>query len=263
MSLRTGSEFSESEWPLHLAWAQELGNAGWIGLESVSEWLTWLAGSEQEYTEKLLEPDRLAMTAVVELRGSKQIVGDLMITIEDRGPRPRSAQQVSRKQVEIGYCLDPAYTGHGYDTEEVREVLRYCVEDLAVHRIVANCFADNGTSWRLMERIGMRREIHAIADSMHRSGEWHDSYGYAVPVSTSPPYGTTPSNKDPASPRPHPSDAPRHRVPRPHPLPAPVRQHSGAGPAGGWIDDGLTSHVGTDQESIYLAHGALAPRATF
>lgn len=123
-----------------------MGNAGWIGLESVTEWLTWLAGSEQEYTEKFLEPDRLAMTAVVELRGSKQIVGDLMIKIEDRGPRPRSAQQVSHKQVEIGYCLDPGYTGHGYATEAVREVLRYCFEDLAVHRIVTNCFADNETS---------------------------------------------------------------------------------------------------------------------
>jgi RimJ/RimL family protein N-acetyltransferase len=82
--------------------------------------------------------------------------------------------------VEIGYCLDPQYTGQGYATEAVRQVLRYCFDDLGVHRIVANCFADNETSWRLLERLGMRRAIHAVADSLHRSGKWLDSYGYAL-----------------------------------------------------------------------------------
>jgi RimJ/RimL family protein N-acetyltransferase len=46
--------------------------------------------------------------------------------------------------------------------------------------VVANCFLDNNTSWHLMERVGMRRETHAVSESLHRSGEWLDTVGYAV-----------------------------------------------------------------------------------
>ena len=51
---------------------------------------------------------------------------------------------------------------------------------LGLRRVVAGCFAANTASWRLMERVGMRREEHAIRDALHRSGEWMDSYGYAL-----------------------------------------------------------------------------------
>jgi RimJ/RimL family protein N-acetyltransferase len=46
--------------------------------------------------------------------------------------------------------------------------------------VVARCFSDNEASWRLMERLGMRRELHAVRASLHRSGEWLDVYGYAM-----------------------------------------------------------------------------------
>ena len=31
-----------------------------------------------------------------------------------------------------------------------------------------------------MERLGMRREIHTVRESLHRSGEWLDGLGYAL-----------------------------------------------------------------------------------
>jgi RimJ/RimL family protein N-acetyltransferase len=31
-----------------------------------------------------------------------------------------------------------------------------------------------------MERVGMRREIHAVRESLHRSGRWLDTVGYAL-----------------------------------------------------------------------------------
>ena len=45
---------------------------------------------------------------------------------------------------------------------------------------MANAFADNTASCRLMERVGMRRETHAVGESLHRSGEWLDTVGCAV-----------------------------------------------------------------------------------
>jgi RimJ/RimL family protein N-acetyltransferase len=62
----------------------------------------------------------------------------------------------------------------------VRELLRHCFEDLGVRRVTANCFLDNDTSSRLMERVGMRRERHAVRESLHRSGRWLDTVGYAI-----------------------------------------------------------------------------------
>jgi RimJ/RimL family protein N-acetyltransferase len=59
-------------------------------------------------------------------------------------------------------------------------VLRICFEDLGLRRVTAECFAANEASWRLMERLGMRRESHNVGDSLHRSGEWLDGYGYAL-----------------------------------------------------------------------------------
>ena len=37
-----------------------------------------------------------------------------------------------------------------------------------------------GHSWRLMERVGMRRESHFVRGSLHRSGEWLDKLAYAL-----------------------------------------------------------------------------------
>jgi RimJ/RimL family protein N-acetyltransferase len=38
-----------------------------------------------------------------------------------------------------------------------------------------------------MERVGMRREGHARADSLHRSGEWLDTLTYALLATDVPP----------------------------------------------------------------------------
>jgi RimJ/RimL family protein N-acetyltransferase len=59
-------------------------------------------------------------------------------------------------------------------------MLGICFSGLGLRRVVANCFADNTPSWRLMERLGMRRESHAVAESLHRSGRWLDGYSYAL-----------------------------------------------------------------------------------
>jgi RimJ/RimL family protein N-acetyltransferase len=62
----------------------------------------------------------------------------------------------------------------------VEEVLRVCFDVLGLRRVVAGCFAANTASWRLMERVGMRREGYAVRDALHRSGEWMDSCEYAL-----------------------------------------------------------------------------------
>jgi RimJ/RimL family protein N-acetyltransferase len=87
---------------------------------------------------------------------------------------------VRNVHAELGWVLHPAFAGHGYATEAVRGLLELCFEDLGVRRVVASCFADNDSSVRLMERVGMRREAHAVRESLHRSGRWLDTLSYAI-----------------------------------------------------------------------------------
>lgn len=151
-------------------------------LESVNEWLSGCPSDLAEYREQFAEPARLANTVTVTLGHdpAAPLIGDFMLRREDAWAQPAVADDARGKQAELGWVLDPAYTGRGYATEAVRELLRYCFRELGVHRVVANCFLANDTSWRLMERVGMRREVHAVRESLHRSGRWLDTVGYAL-----------------------------------------------------------------------------------
>jgi RimJ/RimL family protein N-acetyltransferase len=151
-------------------------------LDAVNEWLTGTPDDIAGYRELFAEPDRLSTTVILQLGHDPdaQVIGDLMLRREDAWAQLDVADLARGAQAELGWVLDPAHTGHGYATEAVRELLRYCFEDLGVRRVVASCFLANQSSWRLMERVGMRRETHARRESLHRSGQWLDTLGYAV-----------------------------------------------------------------------------------
>ena len=151
-------------------------------LDSVNEWLTGCPADLDGYRELFSEPcpARDHRHRQLERRSAAPIVGDFMLRREDAWAQLDVADQARGTQAELGWVLDPAYTGHGYATEAVRELLRHCFQDLGVRRVIANCFLANDTSWRLMERVGMRRELHAVRESLHRSGRWLDTVGYAL-----------------------------------------------------------------------------------
>lgn len=86
---------------------------------------------------------------------------------------------------EIGYVFNPAYGGLGYATEAARRVVTHLVADERAHRVVVHCDPRNERSWRLAERLGMRREGHflqavSFEDDEHGEPIWHDAYLYAV-----------------------------------------------------------------------------------
>ena len=145
-------------------------------LPEVSEWTTARVTDPEAWEAGFAE--RMADTLVIERGGV--VIGDLMLQVQDPWSQLEVRTEAAGTLVEIGYTLDPACTGQGYATEAVREELRLCFEEIGVRRVIAQCFADNEASWRLMERVGMRREQHTRADSLHRSGEWLDGMMYAI-----------------------------------------------------------------------------------
>lgn len=147
-------------------------------LESVARWITELPADAGAFRARFAEPARLASTVIVE--HDETVIGDLMVRIENAWSQAEVAETARAVQAELGWVFDPAHHGHGYATEAVRALLRLCFTDLGLRRVTALCFADNEPSWRLMERVGMRREEHNVRDSLHRSGQWLDGYGYAL-----------------------------------------------------------------------------------
>lgn len=147
-------------------------------LPEVSEWMTNAPRGLEDYRKHFEEPGRRSRTLIYERDG--RVIGDLMIRIEDAWTQAEVTDQGKDAQAELGWVLDPAYGGRGLATEAVAELLRLCFEDLGIRRVIALCFADNDGSWRLMERLGMRRETHAVRDGLHRTRGWVDAYTYAM-----------------------------------------------------------------------------------
>lgn len=86
---------------------------------------------------------------------------------------------------EIGYVFNPAFGGKGYATEAAGGVLDYAFNKLGAHRIMAMCNPKNPASWKLLERVKMRREAHFIRNAFFRRDEscnplWFDTYQYAI-----------------------------------------------------------------------------------
>jgi RimJ/RimL family protein N-acetyltransferase len=147
-------------------------------LDDVARWLTQAPADREDYRTRFADPRRLARTLVVELRG--EVIGDLMVQVEDGWAQAEVADLARGVQAELGWVFHPEHAGRGYATEAVRALIRLCFTDLGLRRVTAGCFAANEASWRLMERVGMRREAYAVRESLHRCGEWLDGMGYAL-----------------------------------------------------------------------------------
>jgi RimJ/RimL family protein N-acetyltransferase len=146
--------------------------------ETVSTWMTHSSTRWSDFLARAEAPPWMRVTLVVLL--GERIIGDLMLSVEDAWAQGEVVDDAAGVEAEIGWCLDPDLQGQGYATEAVVELIRIAFEDLGLRRVTALCFAGNEPSWRLMERIGMRREAHFRRDSLHRSGAWLDTFAYAL-----------------------------------------------------------------------------------
>lgn len=64
----------------------------------------------------------------------------------------------THRRCDIGYDLIPAYWNRGYITEATHALVRWCFENLDLHRIQADCTAGNIGSERVLEKVGFTLE---------------------------------------------------------------------------------------------------------
>jgi ribosomal-protein-alanine N-acetyltransferase len=112
---------------------------------------------------------RDSIELAVALRSNQFLIGILRISILDHHSRT----------ADFGYTFNRRYWNHGYATEGARALLHVAFARLNLHRVWATCDVRNYASFRVMEKLGMRREGYFKKDVLQK-GEWRDSYLYAV-----------------------------------------------------------------------------------
>lgn len=129
----------------------------------------------QEAKERYEDKENSPFWAVC-LKESSKLIGHIYFS---------QVEPMKFKTWTIGYVFNPKYYGRGYATEASARILQYGFEECHAHRIVAGVNVNNTSSWKLLERLSMRREAHMLKNVFFATasdGEpiWHDAYKYAI-----------------------------------------------------------------------------------
>ncbi len=104
----------------------------------------------------------------VQLKDGGRVIGNISFKMRDR----------VQLQAEIGFHFNRAFHGRGYGKEAAAGLIEYLWK-LGAHRVWAVADTRNVNSWKMMEKLGMRREGCMIHNCFVK-GEWCDEYLYAV-----------------------------------------------------------------------------------
>jgi [ribosomal protein S5]-alanine N-acetyltransferase len=105
--------------------------------------------------------NRIASAIVI----NGEVVGTIGITIHDH-------------KAEIGYWLGRAYWGKGIMTEVVKEITKYCFNELGLRRMYAYTFPKNKASMRVLEKAGYKFE-GILRKNVVRGDKLIDEYLFA------------------------------------------------------------------------------------
>lgn len=110
------------------------------------------------------------------LKENKKVIGHVYFNKEE---------PMEFKTWELGYVFNPKFYGQGYATEACKRILKYGFEEKNAHRIVAEVNVKNESSWKLLERLSMRREGHMLQNVFFKTtldgkSIWNDSYRYGI-----------------------------------------------------------------------------------
>jgi RimJ/RimL family protein N-acetyltransferase len=139
----------------------------------VVRFLQWGPNSEENTRDFLKRAQELAHV-------DPRVGYEFAVTLADTGKLIGGMGiHVEGSNAMIGYCFSRPAWGQGYATEAAKLVVGFGFGSLGVHRIWADCDAENTGSIRVLEKLGMTREGHHRQDCRIR-GEWRDTLVYAT-----------------------------------------------------------------------------------
>ena len=129
-----------------------------ITLENGREHLKYRLGSEEFYA--------------IELTEAEKVIGNIYCGNRDYAAR------------EVGYIVNKRYQQQGYAAEALSAVIAQAFRE-GVHRVYAECDPGNAPSWKLLEKVGMRREAHFRRNIWFHRDEngapvWKDMLVYVI-----------------------------------------------------------------------------------
>lgn len=124
---------------------------------------------QQRTTQTSMEEDGDRIILAVEGREGGPVIGEVSLILRSRDAR----------QGELGWIFHPDVQGRGFASEAAGAMLSLAFDHARLHRVIARCDALNGPSWRLMERLGMRREAHFREHGLFK-GRWDEEFIYAI-----------------------------------------------------------------------------------
>jgi len=85
----------------------------------------------------------------IRLRNQPKVIGHIFLG---------KTNPAINNEYNLGYILNPAFHSKGYCTEASRAIVDYGFGVLKANRIRAACNPENIPSWKVMEKIGLRKE---------------------------------------------------------------------------------------------------------
>lgn len=82
-------------------------------------------------------------------------------------------------RAEIGYVLNPNYTGKGIAYEALKAVIDYGFNFVGLHSIEAIIRTENKASVKLIEKAGFVKEAH-FKDYIFHNGQFYDEFVYSL-----------------------------------------------------------------------------------
>ena len=149
------------------------------GDEEIMEYMPFPV-MNQEMAQQLLDKN------VAGWEATPQIHYEMAVICKETGEKIGRAE-ITRNYFEesamIGWMLIKSAWGMGYATEIANALIRYCFDELQVHRVYALCHPKNTASWKVMEKCGMHQEAHYIQKCRYDKADgvrWEDELEYAA-----------------------------------------------------------------------------------
>lgn len=132
--------------------------------EEVARYEDFHPMSMEEVSKWVIDNSKKDSRLVAELKDTGKVIGSVGYFFDGEDDE----DEAKLRNYRLDFDFNPLYGKKGYATESARGVVAHIFNDLGGRRIGADCDVRNDNSWKLLERLGFRREGHLIEGTAYK-----------------------------------------------------------------------------------------------